>query len=293
MGNRKILNYLLTIGIFLVSACASSEEDQASPEPPAEEMMEGLSEAIEEAESESGEGTEGSEDGAEDPDSWLGDEEMEIGASWEESEENGDLHSNTAMIAGRDFLIGNSKEVEGYGLYSYFLLGSKPDDNNRERYLAIIGEFLNITEAKILEEEYDRSRQDINITYFPLIKKPIKNVSAEWILDHYDFTRARILLNNLSSERLNGVYIISTVKVLSKNPIGSDSYLFQNLTTVHHSLVKLWVEEFLKQSSKPNFWEKEDGNAFIMNMRNHIAISAEALNIVKVELDKWLAWINS
>ena len=56
---------------------------------------------------------------------------------------------HAAFITGREFLEPGQSETQGYGLYSYVLLGNRPpDDRTRARYLAVLRRYLLIERAE-------------------------------------------------------------------------------------------------------------------------------------------------
>jgi hypothetical protein len=116
----------------------------------------------------------------------------------------------TSYETGGCFLAARKTESCGYGLYSYLLLGSAPNDSNRERYLRTIAAFLRfVPDIKDLESTRLPLRS-LNIGYIPLVESPsllhnevlqAKGDSprigelADWVLLNYDYARARALLN--------------------------------------------------------------------------------------------------
>src|SRR5215472_1786410 len=114
----------------------------------------------------------------------------------------------------RGFLLKGEKEKAGYGLYSYFLLGSPPIESSRARYLKAIQAYLSLIPTVTDLEDYV-SPDKLNITYFP-VKSPLPvNPTAEWLLDNYDFARARVLLDLLPGAHTAGPYFVSVLKPLS------------------------------------------------------------------------------
>ena len=82
------------------------------------------------------------------------------------------------------------REVEGYGLCSYLLLGAPPGAGVRERSVQAIGAFWTVVpDVRALEEYVPRS--ELNVAYVPVKAAPRTAVTAEWILDNYDYARAR------------------------------------------------------------------------------------------------------
>src|ERR1051326_9535597 len=70
---------------------------------------------------------------------------------------------------GRAFLTHGEDEEPGYGLYSYLLFGSQPNDATRQRYLSSISAYLAIPTARALREHFPAS--SMNITYLPLLSQ--------------------------------------------------------------------------------------------------------------------------
>jgi len=153
----------------------------------------------------------------------------------------------------RDFLVSGQAEGESYGLYSYLLLGSPATAKSRERYLLIITEYLKIAPREQAEEYIPRPQ--LNITYLPLTERAPPNTSAEWILDHYDYARARQLLGAVAGEHALGPYIVSSLKPLTSIDTLSGKYLFQDMSTAHPDLAAMWMSQYLEQSSKERFWQ--------------------------------------
>ena len=131
------------------------------------------------------------------------------------------------MVFGHAFLVGNQAEGAGYGLYSYLLFGAPPNAANRNLYLQAISACIRgMPDIKSLEDAgFDR--HELNVTYL-LISEPLPRAFSresglaphtitlldQWILDHYDYTRARSLLRFLRDARRDGPYIISTLNPL-------------------------------------------------------------------------------
>ena len=192
---------------------------------------------------------------------------------------------------GRSFLLKNKTEQKGYGLYSYLLFGSPPDTASRERYRKAIETYLNLIPDIVSLEKYIPIN-DLNITYLPIESSPGNNVSIDWILDNYDYARARSILRFLPGNHRHGPYIISCRKPLTGNTKLPDQYLYQNLSTVPAHLALLWVKEFLNQAAQERFWERNNTEFFTLKLRTTIGILAEGLPDVRNALDKWIEWIH-
>jgi hypothetical protein len=201
----------------------------------------------------------------------------------------------------RGFLIRGENEADGYGLYSYFLLGSRADNANRERYLSAIKEYLRLSEAiellKVLRE-----KNEINITYLPLKIAPgedllkklevqdDKNYAevAAWLLEHYDFERAKVLLKKLEGSHVAGPYIVSFLTPLTGNNV-TPPYLYQDQSLVPPDLIASWMKLFIIQSEKEKFWEAETMRTMVLKMRLCVGVIGQAVPEVTKELDNIIA----
>ena len=201
--------------------------------------------------------------------------------------------SESRYQAGREYLVNGTNEQKQYGLYSYFLFSKRPEGHQKDRYIAVIESYLNSIEA-IEKHEENYKKNELNICYIPVETKPdilfeklsIKEKSA-WILENYDYARARYFLNKIDHNLLKGPYIISYKNPLSKDSELETKYLFQNMSNVEPELITLWIDEFLKQSSKAKYRDEEHLNNFTNDLRNTIAIATEGLDKVTKSLKWW------
>jgi Carboxypeptidase regulatory-like domain len=185
-------------------------------------------------------------------------------------------------ITGRSFLVGAERERGGYGLYSYLLLGMRPlNDDMRQRFLAVIDAYLRaLSDVNALAARVPRAR--LNITYILVLEKPREGIpDASWVLNHYNFDRAKILLSVLPGPEHNGPYIISTLKPLSHQPRVPGHYLYQDMSDVPPSMAGLWEQQFEIQAEKPNFWKADTRSQAVLKLRTLIANAALALPDVK------------
>jgi hypothetical protein len=198
-----------------------------------------------------------------------------------------------ARETGRAFLLKDKKEAEGYGLYSYLLLGSRPTDTTRERFLKVLDAYLgSVEKVSILEGEYYR-RNQLNITYLPLDTAPKQGVTASWLLDHYDYPRARLLLSSFRRSKGDGIYIVSCLKPLSDGH--APPYLFQDLSAVPavpSDLISWWIREFMNQAAQEHFWKPRTAKRLILNMRTTIAVLAGGLPEAQHALTTWITWLD-
>jgi hypothetical protein len=198
--------------------------------------------------------------------------------------------SEVKRETGRSFLVKGAKEASGYGLYSYLLLGSRPTDATRDRYLKTLQAYLGIINDISDLEDYVTAHEALNITYLPVGVAPEHSPTAVWLLEHYDYARARVYLDLLPGSAKDGIYLVSCSKALSggSNP----PYLFQDLSTVPvapEDLVSPWVKEFLNQAAQQQFWEPRTMENLVLKLRTTIAVLAIGLPDVQNALHKWIA----
>lgn len=194
---------------------------------------------------------------------------------------------------GRAFLLRDKKEDEGYGLYSYLLLASRPDESKRERYLSTIRAYLRLSHVTELFELL-KEKEQINITYLPLKRAPGKNLllgelstmseqsyseMAAWVLENYDYDRAQTLLNKLEGDHQGGPYIVSFLKPMSGDK-PEPPYLYQDQSTVPPNLAALWMNEFIMQAAQEQFWERKTMYHMVLKMRTYLGIIGEGVQEV-------------
>jgi hypothetical protein len=181
-------------------------------------------------------------------------------------------------FTGREFLSPNETEAEGYGLYSYVLLSEKLNANNRPMYEAIVSAYLDLGEVQRFETEQHIKKQQLNVTYMPLQDQARKDVTAEWVLEHYDYVAAEVLLRKLL-EHPNpaGVYIVSYLQPASRaGAIDRQKLLVQDLTGVPADLAFLWFRQFQEQARQSRYWDDRTVGQFMLRMRTQIGEIAEA-----------------
>ncbi len=115
-----------------------------------------------------------------------------------------------ARETGSALLVAGGREAEGYGLYSYLLLGAPPDSGARERYLKAIEAFWAVVPDIAALEQYV-PRAELNVAYVPVKSAPGATVAAGWVLDSYDFARARSLLRYVPGAHCDGPYLLSVL----------------------------------------------------------------------------------
>ena len=193
---------------------------------------------------------------------------------------------------GKAFLATGEKETAGYGLYSYLLMGAPPIESTRDRYLKVIDAYLKLIPSVEKLKQNIRA-QEINATYVPVDAKVPDNVSAAWILEHYDYARARALLRLIPGNLREGPYFVSTLAPLTGATQMTDQYLFQNLSavpTAPDDLASWWVREFMNQAAQERFWDSNTAAQFALKLRTTIGIVSVGLPDVRRSLSEWISW---
>jgi hypothetical protein len=182
-------------------------------------------------------------------------------------------------------------EPDGYGLYSYILLGSRPNDSHnsvrRQRYMAAVDALLRMESVE--DALRVASPAELNAIFMPVLEWPIRPedptcpVAKTLGTPHpivdclYDYPQSQKLLTVLNGPHLDGPYILSTTNPLTRLDTLPDHYLYQDLSSVPPKMISLWVREFIRQAQQPKFWEKRSKEQFVLSLRTAIAIGAEEL----------------
>lgn len=201
-------------------------------------------------------------------------------------EEGRGLHG----LTGRSLLVGDAPETGGYGLYSYLLFANPPDDSSRERYTKALEAYVSLMPDVLSLEKYVRQLSQLNVTYVPIDTDPPKLVSADWILQHYNYARALVLLRAVPGSHRDGPYMVSSLAPLTGKESLSGDYLFQDLSAVPPHLISAWIKLFLNQASQERFWEPKSAAYFALKLRTAVGVVAVGLPEVQNALNGWIAW---
>jgi hypothetical protein len=203
-------------------------------------------------------------------------------------------------VSGRSFLAGADSEEPGYGLYSYLLFGTAPgSEDEKQRDLAVIQAFVKLlNDVSDLQSQPGMTKSDINVTYLLVADRPPEKLpSPDWILSHYDFPRAKVLLRVFNRDVFGGPYVASSLTPLSQSDAAPEHYLWQDMSHVPAALAGSWEEEFERRARKSDFWALDKRNQEILGLRDFISNAATGLAAVniasadfKTMLGGWLSW---
>lgn len=191
---------------------------------------------------------------------------------------------------GHGLLVRDHAEPGGYGLYSYILLGTDPSGESRERARSVIAAFLTLAPA-LADLESLLGRAPLNAALLPIEASPPADPTAEWLLEHYDFARARAILSGLEGTLRRGPYIVSTKAPATPGEPLARPLLIQDLSTVPPHLVSLWYTAFLNRAAQERFWEQDRLEALALETRTLIGVLAAGLPNVRSAVDDWVSWL--
>jgi hypothetical protein len=198
-----------------------------------------------------------------------------------------------ARETGSALLAAGQREAGGYGLYSYLLLGAPPAAGARERHLKALEAYVRLIPDLAALERYV-PKGELNAAYVPITQAPAGASGPEWILDHYDYARARSVLRMLPGRTRDGPYIVSSLAPLSASggeATASAPVLLQDLSVVPPHLAEAWIREFLNQTAQERFAEARTRDQMVVRLRLVVGILGAGLPEVRSALDNWIAWV--
>jgi hypothetical protein len=143
-----------------------------------------------------------------------------------------------------------------------------------------------ILKLKELESFFEPSQ--LNITYLPVDKEAPDRFTTDWVLDHFDYERARFLLASVPGIHGDGPFIISSCHPLEGPNRVTEPYIFQDLSSVPPDAVAFWVQQFKSQTAQERSWDKETLSGVALRLRTAIAIAEMALPEVQKAVAQWI-----
>ncbi|KAA3613999.1 MAG: hypothetical protein DWQ05_17150 [Calditrichaeota bacterium] len=220
-------------------------------------------------------------------------------ANGEESEDSGPTPKSSGSmkpkkrITVRDFLVAGEKEGSGYSLYSYLLFKVPPTEETQGKYTALLAAFLQKVSAAAKVEKYVE-RKYLNVTYLPVNRRiPVgfenygNAQKVNWILDNYNYARARVICAAIPGELSNGPFIYS---VQNPDYLGSEEpahFILQDMARAPSHLCGLWLDKFLKQAAREEFWQRDKMFELTINLRTAVAALAGGVESVTHSMDWW------
>jgi hypothetical protein len=116
----------------------------------------------------------------------------------------------------------------------------------------------------------------------PVVEQPTTAPDPDWLLGHYDFARARALLEKVALANKPGIYIVSSLKPL---PASSPPYLVQNLSQATPEVAASWVEAFINEAAQEHSWNPRSQAALVDELRMTLLAISKGNSIVM----KWIS----
>jgi hypothetical protein len=177
-------------------------------------------------------------------------------------------------------VIPNVQETDGAGLYSYLLLSAGA---SAEMQKSALGAWLPLN-GPVAELRGVLKRGEAVVLGLPVLEKPSGKVEADWVLQHYDFARARALLDQAAPNAKPGVYIVSSLQPMSKSRA---PYLVQDLSSASPALVGSWVGAFVNQAAQEHTWNPAEEASLVDQLRATVLSLAKDIKLPVVM--KWIA----
>ena len=141
------------------------------------------------------------------------------------------------------------------------------------------------------------SKSDINVTYLPITDSPTERVpAADWVLSHYDFARAKMLMHLLDKTYVNGPYVLSTLVALSMQSRPPEHFLFQDMSSVPGEVAVLWEQEFQDAQHRRTFGHRRHAIKQSFNYAHlspmlllHFPMLTSGFHI-KTSVAAWISW---
>jgi hypothetical protein len=176
-------------------------------------------------------------------------------------------------------LLAASQEAAGAGLYSYLLISAAV---NPEVQRSALGSWLPLNGAVAELRRVLKPNEAIALGV-PVLEKPSGKPDADWVLQHYDFARAKALLDTVAPSAKPGMYIVSSLQPISKSRA---PYLVQDLSAATPALAASWVEAFINQAAQERTWNAAEEASLVDQLR------ATVLSLAKdVKLPVLMKWI--
>jgi hypothetical protein len=209
------------------------------------------------------------------------------------------------LLTGRSLLVGNQSDVpkdgSEYGLYSYLILLNPPADDEREKYLIIIATFLRKSPEILELEAYGVPKSDLNIAYIPLDERPdqafnkhvaSKNfqAAAAWVLNHYNYNRAKVLVRWITKNGIRGPLIVSYPMPLGgQSALDEKHLLVQDYAEIPENLSLRLIQKFFDRAGQTS-WSSNGLEAFAERVVIIFSVIAEGAGKAKDVVDDWVLW---
>jgi hypothetical protein len=191
-------------------------------------------------------------------------------------------------LRARAYLAPEQAEEPGYAVYSYLLLGARPDSASLGRFRLAVEEFVRLSED--IDAFHAAQRQDrgaFNMSYVP-VTAAMRQPHPDSVLKYYDYAAAQALLRKLPGRTAGGPYLVSVPRTpLSGLDALPSRSVVQDLSTVPDAVVTPWVRHFLDLATQERFDGGASLQGFVLSLRTAIGVAALGLTDVTSSLAKW------
>jgi hypothetical protein len=166
------------------------------------------------------------------------------------------------------------------------------------QYVAVIGAFLKLLTDVGSLEAAGLPRSELNVTYLLLTEKPTGGApSADWVLHHYNYPRAKAILKISGADLLTGPYVVSALRPMSNLAASPSPLLLQDMSHCRSDVAVSWVQEFERRAGHSDFWKEDTRSLAILNLRTFVSNAAPGLAAVgkstadfKKLVAEWITW---
>jgi hypothetical protein len=191
-------------------------------------------------------------------------------------------------LRARAYLAPRQAEETGYAVYSYLLLGARPDSASVGRSRLAIAEFVRLSEdIDAFHAAQQQQRATFNMSYMP-VTRTVQQPHPDTVLKYYDYATAQSLLRKLPGRIADGPYLVSVPRTpLSRLDSLPPRSIVQDLSTVPDAVVAPWVRHFLNLATQQRFDDGASMHGFVLSLRTAIGVAALGLSDVTTSLVKW------
>jgi hypothetical protein len=191
-------------------------------------------------------------------------------------------------LRARAYLAPDEREETGYAVYSYLLLGARPDSASIGRFRRAITEFVRLSEdIDAFHAAQRQERRTFNMNYLP-VTRAVREPHPDSVLKYYDYAAAQVLLRKLPGRTASGPYLVSVPRTpLSRLDSLPARSIVQDLSTVPDAVVAPWVRRFLDLATQERFDDGSSMQRFVLSLRTAIGVAALGLSEVTDSLVKW------
>jgi hypothetical protein len=163
------------------------------------------------------------------------------------------------------------------------------------RYLAIIRAIVERVERTDQMIAVGYEPKELNAIYFPVTRRPSRTASvkkmAEWIMDNYDFARAKRILDSLDAVSGDGPFLLASLSPLSSGVRSNTNGFMTDLGNASAATAELWTRHFIAVSCIPQQWNRASLERAMLEVRDYIGTIAMAGTPVITAVDTVVAWI--